>query len=1830
VSPTVVAASSESDIDVDDGQASEEAAEVQEQWVLFYECTDERGELSHWWPQDKPFCWRGRQFWCGEQALMWAKAERFGDAGAAEQIMLCSDQATAKRLGREVRGYVELTWAQERGDIAFELNVAKFRGSAHARAVLLDTGEARLAEAAPHDRVWGMGRSRQDAHLPWRGEGDRAQGLLGPTLERVRACMRAEVLAGEFPPPGATEGSVQDGSIGHVGAGGGDGRREDHGDGSGDARSGDGASDSGGGSGGGSGRGAGNDGAGGDGSGDDSSEQAGGQADVAPWRRGARWHELRQLWAAEESEQLRGAAAGRVPAATGVEENFSVDDEGIMRLHVRVDAAQWQGAWVDARRLRAGGQPSEETPLRALLALVRGGQSAVPTALVAAARELRYRWSVIDQEKVAAQKRLGVARQLLKPKVVNRDGRAYFETTMGAVQMTVETSEPLPQTGEKSGSAGAAWSAAFRGVAGALAFQAWTRATAGRAVEAPGFGPESAGRLMALEPAEGGDFDVAPALLPVAGLLAVPIARVVTVRFELLRDGRVGIGFTYATSETDASVQKFVRSRTATYEASNEEVVGLALRQYGERWIDGGFALDTEFSGRRQMASAEVAAAAVQMAGVGRQGERELCPLFVVCTAWENSLGTTPHSSVEPPAGLARLLDIDAEKGGDVSDLKHLEHLLNPKHESEGWQYKESPRWVDVQELAGRWHGCLSSKPSIVTVARSILGGQDAWKIDGSDYFTRSTWTGTISVDMENYGIMDALIAARALRRMREQQALSCRCAGPAGAETGGGSVVGWRAPTRGLASLTAAMEVCEKRAAIHAAHVAARKEADELAKSLREAEEIGAADAAWAERESAGQCDSLGRPLVDKNHSLLRREASRVCARITLYGQARLLKQIEDDFEKRKLEQGPLGRVSDSIAAAWARLEVDARELEERACGQPLERLGPRRPKAERLGMVQHWPRAARREMAKWKEFWGDVEADGVAPVACVSWSEDGHLLIFGRDMREMMGRYGRMAGAPDLVTWMPFVSPDNSLERNARDVAAMEKRAEKAGRTLPQRLKKACGGGDAWTGVGDISGEDHFTEQLRIANYECENPLASAHEYAMFFNCGIAEARCHAIARQSAEPGDENAFVRVVMPEGLVLLLKGTRPPTAEEVGEGEDEIVIEIWKERRVQDNSVTGVKRQLINTGAALPVARRMVNLFTASSEVQREDERPVLIGQDQTWFYYQVVVSPPFRRIQGVRMVTGQLARLAVSAMGGRQSITPAQMLNEEELKFKTEAVEQVGLAVLDARILDGDYTRPSRARPGEARVLPAAYVDDGVMEVRGGVGPDGQRHTTEEVARAWMFHSNLYQLECGGKENRSKRVGEDGRTVSAPFAGSTFYTAAATASGRPAVGPVLEKCAKYVALGDEVWAGGEVKCEDVVRHVRHMGWVSSNVMQGAALMVKLRRAERMALLAMGADESARRLGRKNMIVVPEHLGSTYRTFFRPLLDGRLAARGLEETARITAWGREGTGGPSLAAFTRKWLWAAGALNYFDLRAVMRGGEGDESDPACVALRGALVLMKANRHLCLERRVRVAVESEVTKALFEGATARNEAVADAQEELAIWTIEHAVTMDLHVATLDEWKQCNGRLAELQAAAPLEYHLRADVMSALGIGRGEYGVEGLFDVQLELPRTAVEGGRGVALTTGGQRLEAGASLGEMVTACEGKAVFAHLALDALGQLKRLWRVQERAEGARFTVLARIPDWVGDSASKADDAWPAREGDRRKEWWHRWVSPDRWQLKQVLLPKVGERVFTRRSPSGAMTRQVDAMHQWAVLVSATVESAAALKPNRKWAAW
>ena len=65
------------------------------------------------------------------------------------------------------------------------------------RTALLSTGNRLLAEASPHDDVWGIGpraKGKAASNLAaWLG-----QNLLGSILERVRAMMREDLTS--FPP----------------------------------------------------------------------------------------------------------------------------------------------------------------------------------------------------------------------------------------------------------------------------------------------------------------------------------------------------------------------------------------------------------------------------------------------------------------------------------------------------------------------------------------------------------------------------------------------------------------------------------------------------------------------------------------------------------------------------------------------------------------------------------------------------------------------------------------------------------------------------------------------------------------------------------------------------------------------------------------------------------------------------------------------------------------------------------------------------------------------------------------------------------------------------------------------------------------------------------------------------------------------------------------------------------------------------------------------------------------------------------------------------------------------------------------------------------------------------------------------------------------------------------------------------------------------------------------------------------------------------------------------------------------------------------------------
>lgn len=145
--------------------------------------------LSQWYGAG--FEIEGVHYPTAEHYMMAGKAVLFEDDEMLEQIVAASGPSEAKKLGRKVRGFDDKVWKQNRFDIVVRGNVAKFDQNAELRAFLLGTGDQVLVEAAPRDRIWGigMGKNNPEARDPraWRG-----QNLLGFALMRARAELMAQ------------------------------------------------------------------------------------------------------------------------------------------------------------------------------------------------------------------------------------------------------------------------------------------------------------------------------------------------------------------------------------------------------------------------------------------------------------------------------------------------------------------------------------------------------------------------------------------------------------------------------------------------------------------------------------------------------------------------------------------------------------------------------------------------------------------------------------------------------------------------------------------------------------------------------------------------------------------------------------------------------------------------------------------------------------------------------------------------------------------------------------------------------------------------------------------------------------------------------------------------------------------------------------------------------------------------------------------------------------------------------------------------------------------------------------------------------------------------------------------------------------------------------------------------------------------------------------------------------------------------------------------------------------------------------------------------------
>ena len=91
-----------------------------------------------------------------------SKDRLFGDDTGLSAILASGDPREQKRLGRQVRHFDHELWHSKCENIVLHGNLAKFFQNEEMHLTLIQIGDRRLAEASPHDKLWGFGLSACD------------------------------------------------------------------------------------------------------------------------------------------------------------------------------------------------------------------------------------------------------------------------------------------------------------------------------------------------------------------------------------------------------------------------------------------------------------------------------------------------------------------------------------------------------------------------------------------------------------------------------------------------------------------------------------------------------------------------------------------------------------------------------------------------------------------------------------------------------------------------------------------------------------------------------------------------------------------------------------------------------------------------------------------------------------------------------------------------------------------------------------------------------------------------------------------------------------------------------------------------------------------------------------------------------------------------------------------------------------------------------------------------------------------------------------------------------------------------------------------------------------------------------------------------------------------------------------------------------------------------------------------------------------------------------------------------------------------------------------
>lgn len=140
--------------------------------------------FSQWWDRH-PFVVDGECYATAEHFMMAEKARLFADGETLSKILEAKNPGDAKKLGRQVSGFDDEVWREARWGIVVRGNRAKFEQHGELKNFLLETEELIIVEASPHDRIWGVGMSANEADIEnparWKG-----LNLLGFALMEVR------------------------------------------------------------------------------------------------------------------------------------------------------------------------------------------------------------------------------------------------------------------------------------------------------------------------------------------------------------------------------------------------------------------------------------------------------------------------------------------------------------------------------------------------------------------------------------------------------------------------------------------------------------------------------------------------------------------------------------------------------------------------------------------------------------------------------------------------------------------------------------------------------------------------------------------------------------------------------------------------------------------------------------------------------------------------------------------------------------------------------------------------------------------------------------------------------------------------------------------------------------------------------------------------------------------------------------------------------------------------------------------------------------------------------------------------------------------------------------------------------------------------------------------------------------------------------------------------------------------------------------------------------------------------------------------------------------